>query len=346
MFNPNYAITDRILQRVTDIERLSVRLAAVPASPGLLQHLRKLTLIALTHYSNQIEGNLLSLEQVSDLLEHARTFGRQRDEREVRNYFQLLGHLHDFIDRHEGKMAVLLVQEFQRAILDGIVEESLLGKFRVVQNAVYNAFGKIVYIPPEANDVPVLLEELCAWVNTTPAHPAIVAAVFHYQFVTIHPYLDGNGRCARSLSLYLLAARGFSWREWVPVDRFYALDRKRYYDLLQQDYSSNYYDGRCQADFSPWIDYYLEGIEEMLRETLERVEGMARGDALLNNRQVAILKQMQRLPAITAAEYARRFGISTRMAARDLSQLVGLGKVVRLGKGRAVRYMHSSRGKD
>ncbi len=339
MFTARYTISDAVVQKVSAIERLSMALDALPVPGEILRYLQRQCLIALTHYSNQIEGNLLSFEEVSDLLERHRTFGRPRDEREVKNYFSLLEHIPAHIETHGAQITPDLVRLFHRGVEEGIVEEGLLGSFRTTQNAVDTIGGKIVYLPPEPNDVGGLVSDLCDWIHRADVHPIIAAAILHDQFVTIHPFLDGNGRCARSLSLYFLAAHGFQWRQWVPVDQFYASDRARYYAALQQEYPHNYYDGRCDTDFTSWIEYYVEGIAVMLAETIERVRHLGSGQTPLNNRQERILKYLQTHSAITAREYAARFSLSMRMAARDLGFLVREGKLLRLGKGPSVRYV-------
>lgn len=340
MFNPKYTLTDNVMLGVSSADLLTAKLrdASIPA--GVLGHIRRQCQVALTHYSTQIEGNLLSLEQVSGVLEEKKSYGLLRDEREVANYFRLLSEIPHWIHSHHGQLPETLILQCHRQLLAKILDRSMCGKFRNEQNAIHEARSRrLIYVPPQPQDVPALVKDLCAWVVSARTHPIIRAAIFHNQWVTIHPFMDGNGRSARLLSLYLLESTGYEWRHIVPIDRYYADDRARYYAGLQQDYPHNYYDGRNHCDFSAWIHYYIEGINLMLQGTLNQMDMYRTEAILMNNRQVRILQILKESPFVTAAGYARRFRISQRMATRDLTQLVEWGKMALIGKARASKYV-------
>lgn len=339
MFNPEYTLSDEITVRLSEIERLTAKLDQINIPLEVLNHIQTQCLVALTHFSTQIEGNKLSMEQVSGVVEQKKTYGLLRDEKEVRNYFHLLEKISDLIARHNQEMSSELILKCHSMILDGITEKNLRGVFRDAQNAIYESgSGKLVYLPPEAKDVGNLISDLCSWVVTTKAHPIVAAAIFHNQFVTIHPFIDGNGRTARAMSLYLLEAGGYDWKQIVPIDRYYADNRALYYQMLQQDYSHNYYHGRHTTNFTTWIEYYIEGIKNVLDGTVNHVELYKTRNILMNNRQGKILKYLESNKHIAAAQYAQRFGISTRMATRDLQQLIEWGLVAVIGKARSTRY--------
>jgi Fic family protein len=340
MFNPKYHITNAILASITEAERLTAQLLQATIPAEILNHIRTQCQVALTHYSTNIEGNALTLEQVSGVLERRKTFGLIRDEKEVTNYFGVLAEIPTWVHTYHGQLNEPLALECHRKLVAGILAKSLCGKFRAEQNAIYEAgSGRLVYLPPEPQDVPSLIKDLFDWISTASVHPIIQAAIFHNQWVTIHPFMDGNGRSARILCLYLLDAGGYEWRQIVPIDRYYADDRARYYAMLQQGCPHNYYDGRDVADFSDWIAYFAEGIVVMLRGTINQIELYRTESVLMNNRQTRIFQLLKEAPFVTAADCARRFHISSRMASRDLTQLVEWGKLAAVGKARATRYI-------
>lgn len=339
MFKPQYTISDATTTAIAEVERLTAHLKYSAIPDEVLKHIRKECLVALTHFSTQIEGNKLSLEQVSGVVEKQKTYGLLRDEEEVRNYFQLLGKTPRLMHQHGKKMSVELIRQCHEILLKDMDLKSLSGKLRTVQNAVYESgTSKLVYLPPEPRDVTPLTQDLCDWANQSKGHPIILAGVFHNQFVTIHPFMDGNGRSARFLSLYWLDILGYDWKQIVPIDRYYAEDRNLYYQLLQQDYSHNYYEGRNETDFTKWIDYYVNGIKVILEGTVNQIELYKTQNILINNRQIKILKYLENNKSITAPQYANRFRLSTRMATRDLKQLVEWNRVSVIGKARATRY--------
>lgn len=339
VFQPRFQLSGAILTAIADIERLTLLLKQIFIPPEVLQHIKKQCLVALTHFSTQIEGNQLSLEQVSGVVEKNKTYGCIRDEKEVKNYFHLLEKIPALTKKHRGLLDMELITHCHSLLLEGIVEEGLRGQLREAQNAVYESgSNQIVYLPPEPKEVKSLMLDLCAWAHDAKEHPIIVAAIFHNQFVTLHPFVDGNGRSARLLSLYFLEAKGYDWRQAVPIDRYYADNRPLYYQKLQQNYPHNYYEGRQETDFTRWIEYYTEGLKLMLEGTFHSVELFKRQNVLMNNRQSKILKVLETSKWVTASAYANRFGISTRMATRDLKQLMEWEKLATLGKARATKY--------
>lgn len=339
MFSPKYHLSDQLAVQLSHIEQLTSKLKQTHIPPPVLNHIRKQCLLSLTHYSTQIEGNQLSLEQVSQVIDQGKKYGLLRDEKEVKNYFSLLEQIPSVLEKFHPSIDSKLILECHSKILDGIVEKEFRGTFRNIQNAVYeSSTHRLIYLPPTSNDVTGLISDLCLWLQSTHIHPLVMAAIFHNQFVTIHPFVDGNGRSARFLSLCLLEAKGYDWKQIVPIDQYYATDRALYYATLQQNYSHNYYDGRFDTDFTKWIVYYMDGIQAVLEGTLNQVELYKTENILMNNRQSKILKVLEKTKYITATQYGKRFLISTRMAARDLSQLVQWGKLSIIGKARSTKY--------
>lgn len=102
--------------------------------------------------------------------------------------------------------------------------------------AVYDSeSGAADYIPPEYIEIPKLLDELVNYVNTTDDHPLIIAAVVHYQLVTIHPFEDGNGRTARLMSGYVLDYYGYGFNGVGSLEEYFVYDTDEYYESLQKN---------------------------------------------------------------------------------------------------------------
>ena len=128
--------------------------------------------------------------------------------------------------------------------------------------AVYDSkTGNPDYIPPEYKDIPDLLDELVAYVNETDDHPLIVAAVVHYQLVTIHPFEDGNGRTARLLSGYILDINEYGFNGIGSLEEYFAYDIQEYYDSIQMGLPAHYYYGRNNPPHPEiWINYFLRMV--------------------------------------------------------------------------------------
>lgn len=126
--------------------------------------------------------------------------------------------------------------------------------------AVYDSeTGAPEYIPPEYIDIPELLDELVEYVNTTDDHPLIIAAIVHYQLVTIHPFEDGNGRTARLMSGYILDYYGYGFNGIGSLEEYFAYDPDEYYASLQMGLPALYYSGRENPPHPEiWINYFLK----------------------------------------------------------------------------------------
>lgn len=130
--------------------------------------------------------------------------------------------------------------------------------------------GSPEYIPPEYNDIPVLLDELVEYVNTTDDHPLIVAAVVHYQLVTIHLFEDGNGRTARLMSGYILDMNGYGFNGIGSLEEYFAYDPDEYYASLQMGLPALYYSGRENPPHPEiWVNYFLRMMELYSKKVCE-----------------------------------------------------------------------------
>src|SRR5207245_842140 len=149
--------------------------------------------------------------------------------------------------------------------------------YRTEQNVIRDSrTNRIVYMPPEAKVVPVLMAEMVAWINTMDELPVpLRAAITHYQYATIHPYYDGNGRTARLLTTLILHLGGYGLRGIYALEEYYARDLKSYYEALTVGPSHNYHLGRAEADITGWIAYFIEGMAT----SFERVQTQARREA-------------------------------------------------------------------
>ena len=135
--------------------------------------------------------------------------------------------------------------------------------YRDGQNVIRDSRSHtIVYLPPEAKDVSNLMKDLINWVKKSPKDLPIpiIAAIAHYQFATIHPYYDGNGRTARLLTTLIMHIGKYDLKGLYSLDEYYADNLSAYYEALNIGPSHNYYMGREKADISKWIEYFLEGM--------------------------------------------------------------------------------------
>jgi Fic family protein len=263
MFVPVFRITAAITKALMAIEADRQAVAGLPIDVTMLASLRQTARLAAVHYSTQIEGNRLTQEQVREVLDGARFPGRRRDEIEVRNYYRAL----EEVERLAGNPrppTELAIRRLHGLVMKGRAAPT---PYRDGQNVIRDSrSGGIVYLPPEAGDVPALMAELAMWIKTQMGGDdlpmPLVAALAHYQFATIHPYYDGNGRTARLLATLILHKTGYGLKGIYALEEYYAANLAGYYRALQTHRSHNYYMGRQQADLTGFLGYFCNGMAE------------------------------------------------------------------------------------
>lgn len=207
--------------------------------------------------------------------------------------------------------------------------------YRDGQNVIRDTAGGIVYLPPEAKDVPALMAELVSWIqaNDKELPVAVVAGIAHYQFVTIHPFYDGNGRTARALATWILYRGGYDLGRLYALEEIYASDLNGYYEALVTDPHHNYYDGRATADMTSWLTYFLRGMASIFEMISREVQSQAVLDQpveqaflrQLDRRGRIVVGLFERQDEITAKDVARALGLSSRQSRELLIKWVGQG---------------------
>ena len=258
-------LTNEILRYITEIEQNRYKVSSVKLSKTVMNKLRKNSKKKSSYASNKIEGNPLSEKQVNEVIESDERKHYLKPEQEVRNYFLALNYLEEKVKNKE-KFSKQLILDVQKLVEKGASKEKigLRGPMPPgVLFAVYDSkTGNPDYIPPEYCDIPGLLDELVEYVNTTDDHPLIVAAVVHYQLVTIHPFEDGNGRTARLLSGYIMDLNGYGFNGIGSLEEYFAYDIDEYYESIQMGLPALYYSGRENPPHPEiWINYFLRMVK-------------------------------------------------------------------------------------
>jgi Fic family protein len=322
-YAPKFDITPALTNILMDIEASRQVVASLPITIHIMESLRESARLTATHYSTQIEGNRLTQEQVGEVLKGGTFPNRMRDEEEVKNYFSAL----DYVDLLIKENSSVLTEE-QGKLIHGLV---MSGKhkpslYRDGQNVIKDsASGNIVYMPPEAHDVSELMQDLIIWVNTQRSKaelPApIIAAITHYQFATIHPYYDGNGRTARLLTNLILHNSGYGLKGIYSLEEYYAKNLQAYYNALTIGESHNYYFGRADADITKWIVYFCEGMANAFAEVRIKAseaakQGHEKDHTLLlrelDQRQKMVLSLFKESKFVTTKEMANLLDIHPR----------------------------------
>lgn len=280
---PKYRITDDLLRIISEAEHLRAWLRASRIDIPWLEKLRFETLIKQAHFSTSIEGNPLTLPEVESLSRGDDIPAGGKAKQEVINYFAALR----WIEKQKPDKGVTeeKLLHLHRLLTRNILPPSQAGKYKTRQNYIAAA-GRIVYTPPGPRAVKSLTAALLYWLGNTgkSAHPIIAQAIAHYEFVRIHPFTDGNGRCARCLATWILYIREFDTDHIFAVDQFYREDHEGYYEALQAVRKEN-------GSLTSWLEYCALAI----RNTLERTQRRIRELSIPAKLKISLTRQQESL---------------------------------------------------
>ena len=249
-YQPPFHITNSMLMYVSSISE-KVGEINILQNMEAKPHLRKNNRIKSVHASLKIEANSLSLGQVRDVIEGHLVLGEQKEIQEVKNAYAAYQELE--------KVDPYSLEDLKR--LHGImtrytVEES--GSFRKGEEGVFNG-DQCIFMAPPARMVPGLMTDLFDWMEREQktVHPLILSSVFHYEFVFIHPFADGNGRMARLWHTALLS-------KWKPVFAYIPIESQ--IAKFQDDYYKAIADCHKAGNSDAFIEFMLKQIEDILEE--------------------------------------------------------------------------------
>ena len=332
-------LTNDILKKISSIDENRFSLKTVELPQIVKNRLRKNSKKKSSYASNKIEGNPLTESQANEAMERDSHKHFLKPEQEVRNYFLALNLLEEKL-KNKVPFSKELLLEVQAMVEKGASKEKigLRGEMPPgVLFAVYDSeSGVPEYIPPEYSDIPALLDELVQYVNTTDDHPLIIAAVVHYQLVTIHPFEDGNGRTARLMSGYILDLNGYGFNGIGSLEEYFAYDPDEYYASLQMGLPALYYSGRENPPHPEiWVDYFLRMVELYSNKVCElsktsTVDILDSSLSHLNTKEKEFLSFLlrKRMIEFTPIEVSKLLGVTNKTIINRCAKLTSNGFLV------------------
>jgi Fic family protein len=334
-FKPIYSITPGIAKNLMRIEAAKERVAFLPVNPTVLASLRQTAKLYTTHYSTMIEGNQLQPDEILEVITHQGHFpGRERDEHEVKGYYAALAQLEQYASLNHS-VSEKAIQTLHALVMSDGRTRIKPTPYRDGQNVIKDSgTGTIVYMPPEAKDVASLMRNLVAWIKESEELPCpIVAGVAHYQFATIHPYYDGNGRTSRLLTTLILHLGGYDLKGLYSLEEYYAKNLLGYYRAISIGPSHNYYFGRAECDITSWVEYFCEGMAFAFEKVVtQMIASHEKGEKdhsqllrTLDPKQRKALELFKGFGVVTAKQIGDLFGFQPRTNAALCKKWVECG---------------------
>jgi len=316
-YKPPFTISSEILNLVASISEQVGMLSAssLNASPQLRKQNRIKTITATL----AIEGNTLTEDQVTAIVEGQRVLGTARELAEVKGAIKAYeclstfqpNSIEDLLSAHGMMMSDILINA---------------GKFR--QKAVGIHKGNIIHhVAPPAHQVSGLMADLLNWIGSSNDHPLITSSVFHYEFEFIHPFSDGNGRMGRLWQTLILS----TWHPLflsLPLESLIKDNQHHYYQALEQ--------ADEQGESTPFIHFMLSSILETLMQNAP-INTPTNAPININELKTtdAIMKLIRDNPAITRQQIAIILSKDLRTIGRAITKLQKEGKLIRVGSNKA-----------
>lgn len=319
-YKPPFTLTSEIVTLVADIAEKVGRLSAHPGFDMDLR-LRRVNRIRTITGSLAIEGNTLTEEQITAILDGKTVLAPPRELQEARNALTIYEHLPQLDGLSEDSL-----RDAHRELMRGLLDHP--GTYRGGGVGVM-AGTQVLHMAPPANRVPHLMGQLFDWLKASKEHPLISSSVFHYEFEFIHPFTDGNGRMGR-LWQTLLLSRWQPAFAWLPVESLVHQQQVAYYKALN--------DSTQASDCAPFIQFMLGCIHDAVAKAHEKTTGKTSGKAsgkASGKRPLktpeAILSLLAERPNLTVPELAADLGKSERTIHSAIRKLRESGRLQRVG---------------
>ena len=307
---PPFTVTPRSITLIAEITEELVRYSI--DSRKVNPNLRRINRIMSIHSSLAIEGNTLTVDQVTDIIDGKRVLGHPREILEVKNALSA----YDLMEKLDPFDLDCLLKAHGVMMNDIIKDAGMLRKTGV---GVYSG-ERLIHMAPPYDRVPELITGLMQWAKDSKDHPLIKSCVFHYEFEFIHPFSDGNGRTGRLWHTLILSKWNDSMAS-IPIESMVRRHQEEYYNAISRS--------TADGDSGIFIEFMLGAILEAIRSTYitNRIDSI-RG---INKTERRILHLIAEGDYYTADEASLLIGVSKRTVERSLASLKDKGLILREG---------------
>lgn len=349
MYIPNFVISNKMLRNVANVEAAKEVIENAPLVPSFEKQFQVDAILRTVYHGTHIEGNDLTITQTKRILEGEDVVGRARDVQEVINYRNVVK-LIDELAQKRSSYSLSGLLEIHKLTTEKVVAPEKVGALRTTQVVIKEeGTGEVIFTPPTHVEVPYLLEDFFEWLNSAESHdihPIIRAGIVHYVLVTIHPFVEGNGRTVRAFTNLVLMKEGYDIKRFFALEEHFDNDLGAYYDaFFSVDKQAK---DIAQRNLTPWLEYFSEVVAIEMVKIKEKVRKLSVDSRLKVKigEQIALSERQMRL-----VEYLSDQGptvmkdlkqvipmVSEDTILRDITALMKRGIIKKQGATKAARY--------
>lgn len=344
--NFDFKANQQILKLISYIDSFKGKWNIVEQKENVyLKELRKIATIESIGSSTRIEGAQLTNEEIKELLDNIEiTKLKTRDQQEVVGYYDVLGIIYEsFIDISISKNYIQ--QLHQRLLKYSTKDDRHRGNYKNLSNKVVANYPdgtrKVIFNTTEPHLVESEMTALIDWTDQqlkiAEIHPLVIIGLFIYEFLSIHPFQDGNGRLSRLLTNLLLLKNDYQFIQYVSFENLIEQKKKSYYEALMDGQKDRYTDNER---INSWIIFFLSSLETLTQRLEQKYDVFKSKGGYLNDRQKRIKDFIEKEQPIKLADLVKAIPeISIHTLKKDLQYLKTEQIIDSIGKNRGTIYM-------
>jgi Fic family protein len=341
----DFSTQQNILRKIASIDAFQSRWILEKADEKMfLLQMKSLAMVESTGSSTRIEGSTLTNIEVESVLKNMKiTQLKTREEQEVVGYYEVLEIIQE--NYEEMPLSENYIHQLHGHLLrHSAKDQRHRGAYKNLSNQVVasspGGTQKIVFNTTPPHMTPIVMQELTDWTNNAfqkdELHPLLVIAIFIYEFLSIHPFQDGNGRLSRLMTTFLLLKNKYDFVQYCSFENLIEERKKEYYRSLMNGQQKR---GQEDETIEHWVLFFLNCLIDLTKRLTEKRNEYLSLKDYLNERQKQLFSLVKENKSVQLADLVNLMPLISRPTLkRDLSILVEKRLIVLVGKGRGVRY--------
>jgi Fic family protein len=308
-----------------------------------LNELRQLATVASVGSSTRIEGVTLTDVEIEKLLKSVKINKlEKRDEQEVVGYYEALKIILE--NYREIELSERYIHQLHGFLLKySSKDQTHRGSYKQLSNKVVAKYPdgseRLIFNTTEPHLTSFEMQNLLQWTNETlksnEMHPLIIIGMFVYEFLSIHPYQDGNGRLSRLLTTLFLLKNGYDFVQYISFEHIIESKKEAYYKALMEGQKNRY---KTEEKIDEWILFFLNCLIELTERLKEKYAVYSKIKTIFNERQKAILEILKSEKTISIGILEKLTTFSRNTLKKDLSFFVKEGIILKTGSRKSVQY--------
>lgn len=344
--NFDFQTNQKILNLISQIDLYKGKWNIIEKQENIyLKELRKIATIESVGSSTRIEGGTLTDKEIEELLNNVKiTKLKTRDEQEVIGYYDTLEIIYENYDNI--RLSENYIKQLHQNLLRYSDKDTRhRGKYKSLSNKVVanypGGIQKVIFNTTEVHLVQNEMNDLISWTNEQfekgEIHPLIIVANLVYEFLSIHPFQDGNGRLSRLLTTLVLLQKDYMFIQYVSFENLIEKTKKEYYQALMEGQKNR---NKENENISKWILYFLDKLSVLTQRLDAKYDVFKSKGGYLNERQKKIKEFLQKNQPLKISDIAKRFeNININTIKKDLQYMKKEQIIISVGKGKGTVYL-------